>query len=128
MEKLLGDHMLKGWILLADNCPKGCNVPLVQQRQTGLKKCVQCSYEKIKHSGIETIPQPEPIGFRKSDTTATIAQNDTNPEISSIKAALSKQLMLQAQQLNSLTTAGEIKEHLDVIERLIDLTDRVRKF
>jgi uncharacterized Zn finger protein (UPF0148 family) len=126
MERILGDHMLKGWILLADTCPKGCNVPLVQQKTSGMQKCVQCNYEQskqgiIRDSGPSKQLRVDDIGS-KSHPTESVEDS----ACASAKGSIAKQLVLQAEQLSYLTTRQEIREQLDVIDRLLVIYDKLK--
>jgi uncharacterized Zn finger protein (UPF0148 family) len=40
--KKIGEHLLKGWTLLGDNCPNGCNVPLMRSRNNKSLVCLGC--------------------------------------------------------------------------------------
>lgn len=115
--------MLRGWILLADSCPHGCNVPLVQHKTSGLQKCVQCNYEKQKLKEAErAVPsvreiENTPSEAIKGDWAATVRQ------------ILGNQTLLLARSLDVTSSSlDDTRFRLEMMDSLLQLHQRLDKY
>lgn len=45
--KSMGDYLLRGWTMLADNCPR-CKIPLMRKPEAGTMHCVSCGAQVIR--------------------------------------------------------------------------------
>lgn len=123
MEKLLGDHMLRGWVLLAESCPVGCNVPLVQNKNTGLRKCVQCNFESSK---AEAANKPAPKVMQGTDIPSKASPSEW---VIILREILASQTISLAQGLNVTSySADDTSATLGIIERLIKIHQMLETF
>jgi uncharacterized Zn finger protein (UPF0148 family) len=77
----LSRRMLSGWTLLADACPLGCNVPLVENKRQKAIECVSCG-SHLNRDGDKMVQ----IGSSKTDSNETKeaqpqATQDAQPKV-----------------------------------------------
>ena len=154
-DKRLGELLLRGWTMLADNCSV-CNCPLMRNPD-GKKYCVQCEawvYDNKKREekkfnelfptqGIQPkkeIPKSNIITQKKESTEKIEKKeikekkiedkpkhNNKNTCNESVLELLDNKLKLLGQSLNEETDIKKSEEIIQLMDKIITLIDHYKK-
>lgn len=117
--KQIGEYLLKGWTLLGDNCPNGCNVPLMRSRDKKHLVCCGCEVDflhQVIPSGAEpsmSLMHPEPSSVTQGPSTSC--------EKSSLGSIVDKKLAWAAEQIQGSTSISDLLSLVDLATKLMNL-------
>ena len=117
--KQIGEYLLKGWTLLGDNCPNGCNVPLMRSRDKKHLVCCGCEVDFL-HQVIPSATEPSMSLMHREPSSETQARSPFC-EKSSLGPIIDKKLDWAAEQIQGSTSISDLLSLVDLASKLVNL-------
>ena len=118
--KKIGENLLKGWTLLGDVCPEGCNIPLMRSRDQ--KHLVCCGCEKdflaVKETVMKSCKNQDLLMDNRTDNSP---ENNSKGSFPKLISALDSKICHIATMIENTSSLSEIGEMVDVASRLVRL-------
>jgi uncharacterized Zn finger protein (UPF0148 family) len=126
--KKIGENLLKGWTLLGDVCPAGCNVPLMRSRDKQQLICCACDRDFNKE-----LPSSE-SGTTK-ETAQEIADRFDCPGrslesacIPMLRNAVDEKLEWAAENIRASNSIDEMQTLISLTVQLLTLKRELSEF
>ena len=106
--KEIGDLLLQGWVMLGESCPKGCCVPMMLNKKSGIRVCVSCSKTEAQtlKSNTLVVGQPQTGSFQE------------------VRSILKETIFRTADHIKTLDVSQglELKQTIDILKSLAQLS------
>jgi uncharacterized Zn finger protein (UPF0148 family) len=110
--KRIGDNLLKGWTLLGDNCPQGCNVPLMRSRDKKSLVCCRCDTDFMNQISL-TAPNEGNVAAEKNDTPRIDGMKNVD-----LLGALDRKLVWLEELFANTTSISDLHLMVDLITKI----------
>ena len=109
----IGDFLLKGWTMLGDNCPHGCNVPLMRSRDKRSLVCLGCDTDFL-------------AGNASEQTSLAPTENKApKKEDYGLNEVLDRTLCWVVSEMDRSTSVSELSGLADLAAKLLALKNSI---
>lgn len=112
--KRIGENLLKGWTLLGENCPDGCNIPLMRSRDQSKLVCCECSKDFLKIEEKSTFREDKVILMKSSE-----AEKDS-PSLY-LQRAVDSKISWMADKIEKTCSVTDLADFVEVASKLVKL-------
>ena len=110
--KKIGEYLLKGWTMLGDNCPHGCNVPLMRSRDGSSLVCYGCDTDFLARAA--EVAESTTIPNEKSNVFILAGDGK-------LRSSLDSKLAWLSTQIESTNSISELHSMVDLANKIIIL-------
>lgn len=119
--KRIGENLLKGWTLLGDNCPDGCNIPLMRSRDKFHLICCECGKDFLETKKATSSSSPD--GILPDPSLGDECDSKIAPNNFALKKSVESKIKWISNLIDSTSSVSDLGEILAVAKQLIDLRD-----
>jgi uncharacterized Zn finger protein (UPF0148 family) len=111
--KKIGEYLLKGWTMLGDNCPNGCNVPLMRSRDNKSLLCLGCDTDFLARAAEVVAVSEEPMN-------GTVGKQISSSNVNALDVIQSK-LDWVVQKISETQSISDLHSMVDLATKLVVL-------
>lgn len=115
--KKIGENLLKGWTLLGEVCPAGCNVPLMRSRDNQHVICCACDKDFVQIPSTDS--QAVEVSKTAMGSTSAVSSSINPSSFSRLASAVDFQITRLAERLERSYDEGQIEILLSNATKLI---------
>ena len=119
--KKIGENLLKGWTLLGDVCPKGCNIPLMRSRDKQHLICFACDTDFMQPENEGTNVEPHSPASNAAQDSTMGGKPSTSRSKKAIKNSVDSKLEWIAKRLEQTENITELRDLAATAKELISL-------
>ena len=108
----IGDFLLKGWTMLGDNCPHGCNVPLMRSRDKKSLVCLGCDTDFLAEKQCESTTSKSEV----------VSKQSLSP---SFGAVIDSKLEWVVQEINKSSSVSDLTTLVELATKLVALRNSI---